>query len=119
MLDPDAQTMDIDFRNNSTGKMQSEKMFYRPGMRYQPRNRMVKQWHPTVHYLEKDGAMPGLRLRKSYGLLESVMTDINVGTETGNVFWKVSGWNRHLFKGMRSEERRVGKECRSRWSPYH
>ena len=23
------------------------------------------------------------------------------------------------FKKMRSEERRVGKECRSRWSPYH
>src|SRR3712207_5645573 len=22
-------------------------------------------------------------------------------------------------KGIRSEERRVGKECRSRWSPYH
>ena len=22
-------------------------------------------------------------------------------------------------KGDRSEERRVGKECRSRWSPYH
>ena len=22
-------------------------------------------------------------------------------------------------KTMRSEERRVGKECRSRWSPYH
>ena len=21
--------------------------------------------------------------------------------------------------GCRSEERRVGKECRSRWSPYH
>ena len=21
--------------------------------------------------------------------------------------------------GYRSEERRVGKECRSRWSPYH
>ena len=28
--------------------------------------------------------------------------------------WKIVGnnWNR-------SEERRVGKECRSRWSPYH
>jgi len=26
----------------------------------------------------------------------------------------------HLGKGLeRSEERRVGKECRSRWSPYH
>src|SRR2546430_12853115 len=24
-----------------------------------------------------------------------------------------------LGSGMRSEERRVGKECRSRWSPYH
>src|SRR3989440_1786706 len=23
------------------------------------------------------------------------------------------------LKAMRSEERRVGKECRSRWSPYH
>ena len=22
-------------------------------------------------------------------------------------------------RGQRSEERRVGKECRSRWSPYH
>ena len=32
---------------------------------------------------------------------------------------------RHAYKGhllmhkTRSEERRVGKECRSRWSPYH
>ena len=24
-----------------------------------------------------------------------------------------------LMNGIRSEERRVGKECRSRWSPYH
>ena len=23
------------------------------------------------------------------------------------------------YYGARSEERRVGKECRSRWSPYH
>ena len=26
---------------------------------------------------------------------------------------------RRRFAGQRSEERRVGKECRSRWSPYH
>ena len=25
----------------------------------------------------------------------------------------------HLAERSRSEERRVGKECRSRWSPYH
>ena len=24
-----------------------------------------------------------------------------------------------VAKAIRSEERRVGKECRSRWSPYH
>ena len=25
----------------------------------------------------------------------------------------------HTYTELRSEERRVGKECRSRWSPYH
>ena len=27
--------------------------------------------------------------------------------------------NEQIKKALRSEERRVGKECRSRWSPYH
>ena len=27
--------------------------------------------------------------------------------------------NSYKIKSGRSEERRVGKECRSRWSPYH
>src|SRR2546430_13233136 len=33
----------------------------------------------------------------------------------------LSGTNRYTAaaKSPRSEERRVGKECRSRWSPYH
>src|SRR2546430_17345566 len=31
-----------------------------------------------------------------------------------------SGHGHQSYKGAtRSEERRVGKECRSRWSPYH
>ena len=29
------------------------------------------------------------------------------------------GYSRYDYKNKRSEERRVGKECRSRWSPYH
>ena len=31
------------------------------------------------------------------------------------------GWLPDVITGasVRSEERRVGKECRSRWSPYH
>src|SRR2546430_16188739 len=28
-------------------------------------------------------------------------------------------WNGRNYSTQRSEERRVGKECRSRWSPYH
>src|SRR5687768_17938477 len=28
-------------------------------------------------------------------------------------------WSRRRRRASRSEERRVGKECRSRWSPYH
>src|SRR3712207_1736967 len=28
-------------------------------------------------------------------------------------------WKRNSEAAGRSEERRVGKECRSRWSPYH
>src|SRR3712207_5703445 len=32
---------------------------------------------------------------------------------------KVDEYDDYLFVVLRSEERRVGKECRSRWSPYH
>ena len=32
--------------------------------------------------------------------------------------YKISRYD-HLVTFDRSEERRVGKECRSRWSPYH
>ena len=31
----------------------------------------------------------------------------------------IFGADKVLSKKNRSEERRVGKECRSRWSPYH
>ena len=31
---------------------------------------------------------------------------------------EVAGF-KDIRTGKRSEERRVGKECRSRWSPYH
>ena len=33
-----------------------------------------------------------------------------------NAYEKPEDWQQTLY---RSEERRVGKECRSRWSPYH
>ena len=42
------------------------------------------------------------------GEIENINWD-EQSRETGEVIWV----------GDRSEERRVGKECRSRWSPYH
>src|SRR2546426_11892062 len=39
----------------------------------------------------------------------------------GNIAWIIIGVVAFLLviQSKRSEERRVGKECRSRWSPYH
>ena len=34
-------------------------------------------------------------------------------------FWHSDTFNIDAIIKERSEERRVGKECRSRWSPYH
>ena len=37
-----------------------------------------------------------------------------------NYKWGFNYIGNHLYINLlRSEERRVGKECRSRWSPYH
>ena len=41
--------------------------------------------------------------------LDTMFTDVN--QKTGEIATQVGQ--------TRSEERRVGKECRSRWSPYH
>ena len=45
------------------------------------------------------------------------------GTRYGNVIASrgsvIPLFIKQLKHGKRSEERRVGKECRSRWSPYH
>src|SRR5687768_2968783 len=43
-----------------------------------------------------------------------------VGEECGIVIDVHDGGRASAFRELRrSEERRVGKECRSRWSPYH
>ena len=50
---------------------------------------------------------------------------INLGLEGTLVMGAMSAYGISYLSGspwlgvLRSEERRVGKECRSRWSPYH
>ena len=54
-------------------------------------------------------------------LVGGSVADISDSAQENFVSEKDAAWYARLFeeKNLRSEERRVGKECRSRWSPYH
>ena len=43
----------------------------------------------------------------------------NAGSAIAGILGAVMGGSSNSSSSARSEERRVGKECRSRWSPYH
>ena len=70
------------------------------------------------------------REKVNYNQLPDVLVNAIVATEDSR-FFKHNGFDLPRFLkasikqvttgggGGRSEERRVGKECRSRWSPYH
>ena len=67
---------------------------------------LVNRDHPlqeaeTPELIPLDTAYPDIRMERRAGKLLSACIQAAGG------------------RGTRSEERRVGKECRSRWSPYH
>src|SRR3989441_8383155 len=71
-------------------------------------------------------ALPIFRLRRDRLRLRDELLDLGRGAGQGI---RLLGSAAHLLREFRelrraliehrSEERRVGKECRSRWSPYH
>ena len=58
--------------------------------------------YPPYNYLNEDGIPTGI--------------DVELATEA---FQRMGYEVKVVQINWRSEERRVGKECRSRWSPYH
>src|SRR2546427_7142606 len=53
------------------------------------------------------------RLEYDFNVRTSLLAFVQYDNESERVDFNVR------FHWIRSEERRVGKECRSRWSPYH
>jgi hypothetical protein len=49
----------------------------------------------------------------------SVSASVKIPRLTALCDFQIKNFFGQLFDMFRSEERRVGKECRSRWSPYH
>ena len=56
-----------------------------------------------------------------YEIYETYGIPVYFNDTIGRIFLKtdVHGQPVYQYEKLRSEERRVGKECRSRWSPYH
>ena len=69
--------------------------------------------HGRYYFMEKFGAEPKTAINfDAFGHSRGLVA-----------IMKKAGFDSYIFcrpePDMRSEERRVGKECRSRWSPYH
>ena len=77
----------------------------------------------------QQGKVPGYSMVNKFGYNSSIGSGaFETIWETGNNYpWQTTQATLDVVSdnanddvvGTRSEERRVGKECRSRWSPYH
>ena len=84
-------------------------------------------WSPYAEWYENSLRFPespaARHHREHYG--DRPYRDFAADWERGLETWDPESWAAAFaatgarYVVMRSEERRVGKECRSRWSPYH
>ena len=78
-----------------------------------------------LRYNGKHSAKPFVRAAAEWAGAEHLPNPIKIGKRNCYESTHKSGQNAgcqvqlHQPDPARSEERRVGKECRSRWSPYH
>ena len=67
---------------------------------------------------EKNQLVRALGLKESISMTIGTVVGVGLFTCGSAQIGSVGSWIIG-FTFVRSEERRVGKECRSRWSPYH
>src|SRR5256885_17258450 len=81
--------------------------------------RAPRQAHPLVDQLRftRSEWLRGLKGVTEEGAVRHFGPMNSIGWIVGHLAWQEQRYLLHRPQG-RSEERRVGKECRSRWSPY-
>src|SRR5574337_2139653 len=80
------------------------------------RRRELARYHDVAASAKVRGAgigVAGVGIKIALLVSETVLTETRLGRHHSATIWHLASRHR------RSEERRVGKECRSRWSPYH
>ena len=88
---------------------------------------LKRKWNPAMApfiFMEK-GGIHIIDLHKTAAKLEEAAAAIKQIAKSGRKILFVATKKQakeivaEKVQAVRSEERRVGKECRSRWSPYH
>ena len=114
-VDGDGKTSDDAF-NDATGLFEKVgKLGQSIGLEWGGSWKSIKD---KPHLQMPDWGSTATKLRKQYGTPERFMATWNAGVAE-KVDQTAIADNVTASKSHRSEERRVGKECRSRWSPYH
>ena len=77
-----------------------------------------RDWWP--HHYDPETKQQSLEWRHSGSPRPKIFrVQKSAGKVLASIFWDQDGILLIHYPKGRSEERRVGKECRSRWSPYH
>ena len=81
--------------------------------------KLAKKYHPDMNPGDKEAEKKFKEVTEAYNVLSDPEKK-KLYDQFGHAAFDETGGGGNPYGGVyRSEERRVGKECRSRWSPYH